>query len=515
MSFLPDINQIRKYLYIEKTPTWKIRLFYTFGIATWIPIVWNIFSSSSFDPVYVWVLRPAMLFIALYQFATFFSYLFYKQFDIKKHQNLVKSYKPNPAVDIFLPICDESLEILENTWKHVSNINYNNKKVYVLDDSKDNAALHKKLAKRHRFAYIERPNKGEMKKSGNLEYAFERTKGDFIVIFDADFAPLPEFIKETLPYMSNPKVGIVQTPQYFEMTKRSLKASRIAYDAAFAEEIFYRYIQVARDRLDGTICCGSNAVYRRSSLKKVGGFYQVGHSEDLHTGFMLTQEGYKVLYVPVILAIGLCPGSEYTFFHQQHRWCAGSMNIMKSSWFWKSKVSIKTKFAYITGFLFYLSQPINIFLTLQLFWILFIYNNYVPIWSGLIYYPQIIFSVIFIFFFQIARFDIGYFEVIFSRTFAYTQAIWATLIGKSVTWISTHSKVGSISNAYVAVRRFVLIYVIVSFLLILIGFRTGDIHLFEYKYWSIQFWIFWNFYVADYVLYQLGKIARGKKVPTN
>ena len=47
----------------------------------------------------------------------------------------------------------------------------------------------------------------EHKKAGNLNYAFRRTRGEHIVIFDADFRPRPDFLAETLPYMDDPSVG--------------------------------------------------------------------------------------------------------------------------------------------------------------------------------------------------------------------------------------------------------------------------------------------------------------------
>ena len=65
------------------------------------------------------------------------------------------------------------------------------------------------------LCYIRRPGGRIHKKSGNLRYAFARTTGEYIVIFDADFAPRPDFLAETLPYMDDPSLAIVQTPQFF------------------------------------------------------------------------------------------------------------------------------------------------------------------------------------------------------------------------------------------------------------------------------------------------------------
>ena len=64
-------------------------------------------------------------------------------------------------------------------------------------------------------------------------------------------------------------------------------------------------MQPARDAADAAICVGTNAVYRRSALDAVGGFAQIEHSEDVHTGVKMLRAGYWTRYVPVLLARGL------------------------------------------------------------------------------------------------------------------------------------------------------------------------------------------------------------------
>jgi cellulose synthase/poly-beta-1,6-N-acetylglucosamine synthase-like glycosyltransferase len=446
--------------------------------------------------------------LSIYHLASFSLNLFYRQFDLKQHFELLNRVIEKPAVDIYLPICGEELSILENTWKFVDKIDYKNRRVYVLDDSKNECLEHRKLAEKFGFNYFERPNKGEMKKAGNLKYAYERTQGEFIVIFDADFAPHQDFLNETLPYMEDPAIGIVQTPQYFEKTPSSYKKSHLAYNAAFAEEPFYRFIQVTRSRFGGTICCGSNAVYRRSALQKIGGPYQIDYSEDAHTGYAITRMNYKVLFVPILLAIGLCPDNQYAFFHQQHRWCMGSMRLMLSSFFWKAKISWKIKFCYITGFMFYMHHILLIIFSFQLFWTLFFYNEYIPMGNSWFYIPHIIFAVVYVWLFPIAKLHLGYFNILISRTYAYSHAVKTALLRKSVGWVSTNAKHTLISPAFRQTTNFVTVYVLLYSFLIILGFRSGDIHLLDSGYWSVQFWIFWNLILSIILFFQQVKTMK-------
>jgi cellulose synthase/poly-beta-1,6-N-acetylglucosamine synthase-like glycosyltransferase len=520
-----DPTTIDKYLYVRQTPTWKVRSLYVFGILSWLCILWGFRGAIALDPFYQWFVVPVLGILTIYHLASFALNLFYTQFDLDAHFRRVQAFwkirvvqttkevvfwRP-PSVDIFLPICGEDIDILVNTWTHVARLKYRNKRVYVLDDSATYCAEHQALAKQFGFTYIERPNKGEMKKAGNLKYAYERTCGEYIVIFDADFAPHPDFLTETLPYMSDPTVGIVQTPQYFATTADAYRRSPLAYNAAFAEEPFYRFIQVTRSRFGGTVCCGSNAVYRRSALEKIGGPVQIDYSEDAHTGFMLTSAGYRVLFVPILLAVGLCPDNYYSFFHQQHRWGMGSMRLMLSKKFWRAPISWQIKFCYITGFMFYLHHPIVIIFSFQLFWTLFFYNEYIPFGHNVFFYPHLAFAITYVWLFPIAKLRPGYFNVLIARTYAYTHAVKTALLGKSVGWISTNAKHSSVSPAFRQTTRAVTAYVMLYLLLVLVALRTGDLHLFDYRYWSVQFWIFWNLLLSTILFVQFQKTIRSMR----
>jgi cellulose synthase/poly-beta-1,6-N-acetylglucosamine synthase-like glycosyltransferase len=118
------------------------------------------------------------------------------------------------TVDVWLPICDEPREVLLNTWKHIAALQWPGMlTVTVLDDGGDPEVA--ALAKGFGFTYLCRPNRGWMKKSGNLQFAYQQTSGAFVSIFDADFCPRPDFLLELMPYFDDPALGIVQSPQYF------------------------------------------------------------------------------------------------------------------------------------------------------------------------------------------------------------------------------------------------------------------------------------------------------------
>jgi len=125
-------------------------------------------------------------------------------------------------------------------------------------------------------------------------------------------------------------VGVVQTPQYFDTDRR---LGWLESGAGATQELFYRWIQPSRDALGVPICCGTNAIYRRSALAGIGGIPAIDHSEDMYTGFELMKLGYSIRYIPAVLAKGLSPDTLESFVAQQYRWCMGSMSLLTSDKF--------------------------------------------------------------------------------------------------------------------------------------------------------------------------------------
>ncbi len=298
-----------------------------------------------------WLLSPVTALYVVYHLANMRVSLPGQGFDFAAHSQRVAAWAPQqwPTVDIFLPICGEPLGLLENTWQAVAELIRaypGHARAYVLDDGNDPGL--EPVAARYGLTYECRPNPGEHKKAGNLRWAFSRTEGEHIVIFDADFAPSARFLAETLPFMDDPAVGIIQTPQYFRSHPADIWVARAA---GTVQEIFYRLIQVARDRLGSALCVGTNAVYRRAALEPECGFTLIAHSEDSHTGLDTLHRGYATRYVPVVLAAGSCPSTLSSYVRQQYRWACGSVSLVFTDSMWRAPMRWRMRMPFISGFL--------------------------------------------------------------------------------------------------------------------------------------------------------------------
>lgn len=361
-----------------------------------------------------------------------------RRVNLEHHLLKVAVWRPerHPSIDVFLPSAGEPLDVLDNTYAHVAALDWPGVvKVLVLDDSaRSDVRL---LARRYGFVYHARPDRGRMKKAGNLLYGFDRSENDLIVVFDADFCPRPDFLSELVPYFDDVEVGIVQSPQYFDSHG---EMNWLQSAAGAVQEIFYRWVQPARDAADGAICVGTCALYRRSALVLSGGFAQIGHSEDVHTGVNLMKAGFRTRYVPVNVSAGLCPDNLQGFLSQQYRWCAGSMSLLRDTTFHAAPMTLAQRACFFTGFLYYISTGVTLFggplAAMVLVWFL-------PeeIWPY-IYLPLVAASwLVFAAWKSLltGRWNLSVVRVQMFYSAAHALAIWHSIMGRTASWVPTGS----------------------------------------------------------------------------
>ncbi|WP_181799270.1 glycosyltransferase family 2 protein [Kitasatospora acidiphila] len=312
---------------------------------------------------WIWVFAPILLLSVVGFGISMRLELFAPSFDIKAHRRLVREWQPAryPSVDVFLPICGEPIEVLHNTWMYVRQLTETypgDVQVLVLDDG--DSAEARAMAADFGFRHLVRPNRGWFKKAGNLRYGFENSGGDAILILDADFAPRADLLHELLPYLdADPRTAIVQSPQYFRVLDQQNWVER---GGGAVQELFYRSVQVSRQRSDGSICVGSCAVYRRAALDEIGGTSLIEHSEDMHTGFDLRARGWDLRYVPLALSTGICPDTIGAYYNQQYRWCMASMSMLGSlNDFWRVRMRFASRLCYISGFVYYIETALLTF----------------------------------------------------------------------------------------------------------------------------------------------------------
>lgn len=276
------------------------------------------------------------------------------------------SLQRRPSVDIFYTICGEPTEVCEHALGHILRMRrcYGDQAtVYVLDDSKDSLGfgLMRKFGAEGGIVHLRRAEPGKDKKAGNLRHAFARTSGEFIAVFDADFCPVQDYLDRLIPFMlEDPRLAILQTPQFFRVEDHE---SWVGRGSANIQELFYRLIQVSRNTYNASVCVGTCAVYRRRALEAFGGSALVQYSEDMRTGFNCLRLGWKVRYLPYVLAVGLCPEETNGLINQQYRWALGSLSLCFSREFWSTPLSFMQRFCYLSGMAYYVVTGVGLYFT--------------------------------------------------------------------------------------------------------------------------------------------------------
>ena len=396
-----------------------------------------------------WVLAPWTAFTILYLAVSLFSNFTGRDFDLAAHQARVREWRPRryPDVDIFLPICGEPLELLHNTWSYVSELVRaypGDALAFVLDDKDDPGA--RELARDFGFVYKVRENRGWMKKAGNLRYAYEHTSSEFYVILDADFAPRPDFLAETLPYFDDPGTGIVQTPQFFRPDSRHTWVERAAGPM---QEVFYRSMQTSRDSFGATMCVGSCAVYRRAAIAAAGGPALIAYAEDVHTGLDVISHGWSLRYVPVNLATGASPSTVDAFAHQQYRWCLGSTTPLRR--LRTIPMPARARAAFVSGFLFYLFTALLLFVVplVAIGMLVFIPHD-VNLQDYFLLAPAVINGVVLYPVWHRSDFGPATWALEIVRSWAHVFAIWDHFRGKVMAWQPTGTSVSPVRRLWAA-----------------------------------------------------------------
>lgn len=396
------------------------------------------------------VLAPFTALYAVYQFISLPVNFTGRGFSLSAHRGKVVGWNPYryPDVDIYLPICGEAPVILRNTWNAVAELIWaypGRALAYVLDDGADPTA--RRMAAQLGFRYIVRPDRGWYRKAGNLRHAFGRTDGEFLLILDADFTPRADLFAELLPYFDDPDIAIVQSPQYF---RTSLEQTWVERAGSAIQEVFYRSIQVSRDRYGAAICVGTCAIYRRAALEPHGGPHLIEYAEDVHTGLDVHKDGKRLIYVPVNLASGTSPDNVHAFVHQQVRWCTGNIFTVILGRLWTVKMSPLARLSHISGFFYYVSSALAVF-SVPAFPVVLL--SFAPqtirlsnlllfgpsLWTGLVMYPNWHLS-------DYRLRDVLPLTII--RGWAHVLAIWDYVRGRTLRWQPSGAKVNRVRRLW-------------------------------------------------------------------
>lgn len=280
-----------------------------------------------------------------------------------------------PLVDVFICTYNEPLNVLEKSIIAAQAMHYPRLRVFVCDDTRRPEVRH--YCEVVGVNYITRPN-NKHAKAGNLNNALDHTnalleRSDFIMVLDADFAPQANFLRRVTGLFEDPKVAVVQTPQFYFNCDPIQHNLGIRNSFVDDQRVFFDVFQPAKDAVGCAFCVGTSFVVRRAAVNDIGGFPHDALSEDMLLSYRLMERGYVTRWLNEKLSVGLSAEGLPEYITQRTRWCLGTIQIglLRTGPLWRGNFTLTQRLHYLHGLFCWLSKPFILCLLLapSIYWL--------------------------------------------------------------------------------------------------------------------------------------------------
>ncbi|MDX1752944.1 MAG: glycosyltransferase [Salinimicrobium sediminis] len=240
-----------------------------------------------------------------------------------------------PFVTIQLPLYNDK-PVVERLLRNIAEMDYPPEKleVQVLDDSTDDSvALTARIvlelqATGFPIQHITRMHRKGFK-AGALKAGLETAKGEFIAIFDSDFVPNSDWLKKTVPYFRNEKLGVVQTRWGHLNANYSLltKLQAFLLDYHFILEQTGRNFGKHFINFNGTA-----GIWRKSCIIDAGNWEGDTLTEDLDLSYRAQLQGWEFKYLKDVETPAELPITIAAARSQQFRWNKGAAENFRKNY---------------------------------------------------------------------------------------------------------------------------------------------------------------------------------------
>jgi cellulose synthase/poly-beta-1,6-N-acetylglucosamine synthase-like glycosyltransferase len=239
-----------------------------------------------------------------------------------------------PMVSLHIPAYNEPPEMLIATIQAVEQMDYPDFEIVVLDNNTADPNVwgpveeYCRGRERVRFVHVA-PWPGYKAGACNLALRqYTDPRAEIVGLIDADDIVKPYYLRETVSYFSDQRVGFVQT---FE-GNRDYEGSAYYTACVDSYQGFYLSVMSSRQERDSVPFVGTMGLFRRSALEGVGGWNEWCISEDTEASLRVLKAGWSGLYIPRCFGRGIVPPTYAGLNTQRHRWCFGAMQIMRLHW---------------------------------------------------------------------------------------------------------------------------------------------------------------------------------------
>ena len=253
-----------------------------------------------------------------------------------------------PRVTVQLPVYNERY-VVERLLQAAADLEYprDRLEIQLLDDSTDEtteiaaAKVRSLRAAGFEVVHHRRASRAGFK-AGALQEGLTRASGEFLAVFDADFVPPPNFLRDTVPHFANPTVGMVQGRwRHLNQDYSALaQAQAISLDGHFVVEHAARMAEGCFFNFNGTA-----GILRKSCIEDAGGWQSDTLTEDLDLSYRAQLKGWRFVFAPAVGCPSELPVEMNAFKSQQHRWVKGSVQVARKVLpaIWRSSLPARVK----------------------------------------------------------------------------------------------------------------------------------------------------------------------------
>jgi len=286
----------------------------------------------------------------------------------KNRYERLNSNKSEPFVSIHLPLYNEK-NVAKRIIQACLDIDYPEFEILVLDDSTDETVdivkEYGRLKGSPRVKIVHRESRRRGFKGGALAEALNHMdpKTRYVVVFDADFIPPKDIIRQFLPYFDGnnhadsdhrgpntaidrlndeidvakvekgayegQRIAAVQGYQLHHLNKNEnwiTKGVRSEYSGSYMVERVAEEFYGAMKMISGSVF-----MVRADVMRELG--WTTSLTEDWDLTLRLYLSGYKVVYTPFIMAPAEIPSTVRRLVQQRARWAEGhTFSVKKHFW---------------------------------------------------------------------------------------------------------------------------------------------------------------------------------------